>query len=42
MDLLVRTIEVLRGDSCKLAGYARGEGPGADCLFWSPVIASYG
>lgn len=41
MDLLVRTLDVLRGDTCKLAGYARGERPDPDCLFWSPVIASY-
>lgn len=42
MDLLVRTLDVLRGDQCKLAGYARGEAPGPDCLFWSPLISSHG
>ncbi|MBZ5714350.1 biopolymer transporter ExbD [Nannocystis pusilla] len=42
MDVLVRTIDVLRGDSCKLGGWARGEQPGDGCLFWTPVIESVG
>lgn len=42
MSTLVRTIDTLRGDDCKMAGWARGEQPGADCLFWSPVIESVG
>nr|WP_276600484.1 MULTISPECIES: biopolymer transporter ExbD [unclassified Nannocystis] len=42
MDVLVRTIDVLRGDHCRLGKYARGEQPGDECLFWSPVIESVG
>ncbi|WAS97706.1 biopolymer transporter ExbD [Nannocystis punicea] len=42
MDVLVRTIDVLRGDRCKLGGYTRGEQPGEECMFWSPVIESVG
>lgn len=42
MDVLVRTIDVLRGDRCKLGGWARGEEPGDECMFWSPVIESVG
>lgn len=42
MRVLVQTIDVLRGESCKLAGYAKGEEPSPGCLFWSPVIESLG
>ena len=42
MDVLVRTLDALRGDSCKLGGYIHGEQPGDACLFWSPVIESVG
>lgn len=42
MHVLVRTIDALRGESCRLAGYAQGEKPDASCLFWSPVIESVG
>ena len=42
MHVLVRTIDALRGESCRLAGYAQGEKPDAGCLFWSPVIESVG
>lgn len=40
MDVLVRTLDVLRGDGCKLA--ASGEAPADACLFWTPVIESVG
>ena len=42
MDVLVRTIDALRGDHCKLGAWTRGEQPGDECLFWSPVIESVG
>lgn len=42
MHVLVGTIDALRGESCKLAGYVQGERPDPDCLFWSPVIESVG
>lgn len=42
MDVLVRTLDALRGDGCKLSGYLKGEQPDAACLFWSPVIESVG
>lgn len=42
MHVLVQTIDALRGQSCKLAGYKQGEQPGDGCLFWSPVIESVG
>lgn len=40
MDKLVRTLDTLRGDGCKLAGVQKGEQPGAQCLFFAPVIES--
>lgn len=40
MQTLVQTIDTLRGDQCRLAGMAKGEGPSADCLFWQATIAS--
>jgi biopolymer transport protein ExbD len=42
MEVLVRTLDALRGDSCKLGGYIHGEQPSDACLFWSPVIESVG
>lgn len=42
MDVLVRTLDVLRGDGCKLGAWARGEAPDDACLFWAPVIESVG
>lgn len=40
MATLVRTLDTLRGDGCKLAGMNVGEQPSAQCLFFSPVIES--
>jgi biopolymer transport protein ExbD len=40
MDKLIRTLDTLRGDGCKLAPVAQGEQPGAQCMFFSPVIES--
>lgn len=40
MDKLVRTLDTLRGDGCKLGGVQKGEEPGAQCLFFAPVIES--
>jgi biopolymer transport protein ExbD len=40
MAALVETLDTLRGADCKLAGVARGEAPGAACLFYQPVIES--
>lgn len=42
MHVLVRTIDVLRGDSCKMNPIVHGEEPSDSCLFWSPVIESVG
>lgn len=42
MDVLVRTLDVLRGDGCKLGAWSRGEAPEDACLFWTPVIESVG
>ena len=40
MDKLVRTLDTLRGDGCKLGGVRNGEQPGPQCMFYSPVIES--
>lgn len=40
MDKLVRTLDTLRGDGCKLAGVRNGEMPSTQCMFYSPVIES--
>jgi hypothetical protein len=40
MSALVNTLDTLRGADCKLAGVARGEAPGADCMFYQVVIES--
>lgn len=40
MDKLVRTLDTLRGDGCKLARVRMGEEPSSECLFFSPVIES--
>lgn len=40
MSVLVATMDTLRGDRCKMSGWSRGEAPSAECLFWSPTIAS--
>ncbi len=40
LQVLVRTMDALRGSDCKLSGVADGEPAPADCLFWHPVIRS--
>ncbi len=40
MSALVNTLDTLRGADCKLAGVARGEAPGANCMFYQVVIES--
>ncbi len=40
MDALVRTLDTLRGEGCKLRPVQAGEAPGEACMFWNPIITS--
>jgi biopolymer transport protein ExbD len=40
LQVIVGTMDAMRGTDCKLAALPEGEGPPAECLFWQPVVQS--
>lgn len=40
LQVIVGTMDALRGTDCKLAAVGEGEAPPAACLFWQPVVQS--
>lgn len=40
MDTLVRTLDTLRGEGCKMRPIQAGEAPGEACMFWNTIITS--
>jgi biopolymer transport protein ExbD len=40
LQVIVGTMDALRGTDCKLATLGEGEAPPAACLFWNPVVQS--
>jgi hypothetical protein len=38
LQVVVSTLDALRGSDCKLSEVPPGETPPGDCLFWRPLI----
>lgn len=40
LQVIVGTMDAMRGSDCKLASLPEGETPPPECLFWQPVVQS--